>query len=356
MADATPEPTPEAAAEAREKAAAALKQVWEARRDKEKSAAPVTPKNPQEARLLAEGAFQHGVAFLHGGNFPRAVEQLKRAVELVPGAKEYALHAQWAEYAADATLDEAQRKKALVELGTAAGAALGELPDLGFAHYVLGQVRLFVGNEDQAKKFFRRARQLDPALVDAERQLRILELRKSKDPASPPAASAAASPAPTPKQATAAALPSRTRTLVLGGGLLVVVLAAAVVLWPSKPATPAPFPTTQKPQPPAPPTTTVPSTTAKPTVTNLPSATPGVAPPSVMPSTAPSASQTAGDSYGELSTGPAGRGHRVLFDGHSIGDGPGPFHVRCGAHTVQIGSAGAVQHVEVPCGGTLRVD
>ncbi len=358
-----PDVAPESTAESREKAAVALKQLWESRRDKEKTAPPVTPKNPQEARLLAEGAFQHGVAHLHGGNFARAVEQLKRAVELVPDAKEYALHAQWAEYATQTTLDETQRRKALVELGAAASAALGELPDLGFAHYVLGQVRLFAGNEDQAKKFFRRARQLDPALVDAERQLRILELRKSKD-AAPPTPVAATAPAePTTKRAVeaTAAAPSRARTLVLAGGLLVVVIAAAVVLWPSRPAAPPPAAatTTQKPQPAPPPPTVVPSATPSIAPSAAPSVAPSAAPsiaPSAAPSIAPSASQSASDGFGELSTGPAGRGHRLLVDGHSIGEGPGPFRVRCGAHTVQIGSAGSPKRVEVPCGGTLRVD
>jgi hypothetical protein len=71
----------------------------------------------------------------------------------------------------------------------------------------------------------------------------------------------------------------------------------------------------------------------------------------------PTASSGSGDdTYGEITTsGAAANGHRVIVDGHSVGDAPGPFRVRCGSHTVQLGSAGTPQRVSVPCGGTLTV-
>jgi serine/threonine-protein kinase len=44
-------------------------------------------------------------------------------------------------------------------------------------------------------------------------------------------------------------------------------------------------------------------------------------------------------------------GHRVWIDGKLKNNGESPITVACGKHTVQIGSAGAVQDLDVPCGG-----
>jgi hypothetical protein len=48
-------------------------------------------------------------------------------------------------------------------------------------------------------------------------------------------------------------------------------------------------------------------------------------------------------------------GHRVWVDEHLIGESPGNFSVRCGWHSVRVGSQGIVQHLNVPCGGEAEV-
>ncbi len=48
-------------------------------------------------------------------------------------------------------------------------------------------------------------------------------------------------------------------------------------------------------------------------------------------------------------------GHRVFIDGRVAGQGPGSFLVKCGRHTVRVGSSGASQRVDVPCGGAVNV-
>ncbi len=48
------------------------------------------------------------------------------------------------------------------------------------------------------------------------------------------------------------------------------------------------------------------------------------------------------------------RGRRVYVDGHVVGEGPEPLHLRCGSHILRLGSAGEEQTVEVPCGGSVR--
>jgi hypothetical protein len=48
-------------------------------------------------------------------------------------------------------------------------------------------------------------------------------------------------------------------------------------------------------------------------------------------------------------------GHRVWVDERLVGESPASFSVRCGKHDVRVGSAGAVQHVNIPCGGEADV-
>ena len=172
-------------ATARAQAEAALKRVWESRRGTTQE--PEKPKSPQEARLLAEAAFQLGVSYLRSSSLARAVQELSRAVELTPGAPEYALYARWAEYAHEhgklSAEDDAAR---IVALDVAANRALEQVADLAFAHYVLGQVYMHDGDDDRALRSFKRAVRLDPEMIDAERHVRLLDLRKRRPPVNEP--------------------------------------------------------------------------------------------------------------------------------------------------------------------------
>ena len=409
------EPSPESRAQAE----ATLRQLWETRRART-PVAP-SPKTPQEARLLAEAAFQLGLGHLRTGALARAAQELRQAAELLPAATEYAFHAQWAEFANEqASLDETKRRAALKALVTSAEAILEQVPDLGFAYYVLGQVQLHEGHDEAARRNFRRAHRLDAELVDAERHLRLLEVRKrgstpskselegtetavtvpvlakialkkvavtplvaateisyapeapSSLPRSDKASAGDTEPEPEPVPAPempketppvaiappAVAARSRTGLLVVAVVLLVAIAFALGLLVASRPTA-----ATRTPQ-----TATVPTPTPAPTPTPTPKspalaaslrdAELGASPPtpSASASATPTPSATATGDYGELTTGPSGNGHRLFVDGRSIGDGPGPFRVRCGAHTVQIGSQGKEHQVDVPCGGNVRVE
>jgi hypothetical protein len=58
---------------------------------------------------------------------------------------------------------------------------------------------------------------------------------------------------------------------------------------------------------------------------------------------------------GMLSFPPPADGHRVYVDGKMVGTPPQPIRVRCGSRAVQVGSQGAEQTVDVPCGGSAPV-
>jgi len=111
-------------------------------------------------------------------------------------------------------------------------------------------------------------------------------------------------------------------------------------------------------RPAAPPTAVAssrPSATPPPLATALSTASTAAPPPlASSPSTAAPSAAIAPD-RGQLRFPPFAAGHRIFVDGHVVGDGADPAIVRCGAHDVRIGSAGTLQHVDVPCGGALDV-
>lgn len=56
-------------------------------------------------------------------------------------------------------------------------------------------------------------------------------------------------------------------------------------------------------------------------------------------------------SFGTLHTPATAKGHRVFVDGYIGGFAPQPIKLKCGKHSVRVGSAGKLQFVDVPCGG-----
>jgi hypothetical protein len=46
-------------------------------------------------------------------------------------------------------------------------------------------------------------------------------------------------------------------------------------------------------------------------------------------------------------------GHRIFVDGHVVGEGLRDVRLRCGRHSVRIGSAGTTRRIDVPCGGEV---
>ncbi len=141
------------------------------------SARPAAPSDPREARLLAEDAFQRGVAFVRQDRIDRAAPELKRAHELMPAAGEYHVYALWADLQVDADQGtEAQRH----ELRRLATAAVRHDPNFAFGFYVLGQLAMHDGDNTFALKAFRHAAKLDPGEVDAARHARLLAMRTGR--------------------------------------------------------------------------------------------------------------------------------------------------------------------------------
>lgn len=61
------------------------------------------------------------------------------------------------------------------------------------------------------------------------------------------------------------------------------------------------------------------------------------------------------DTRGKIRTEKRASGHRIFVDGKVVGEGPGVYSVRCGAHRIRIGSKGKTSIVDVPCGSEISV-
>lgn len=140
------------------------------------------PKDEKQSRLMAESAFHQGRMWLHAEEAERALPGLHRALELRPHEREYELYVKWAQMLVNDTFkDDAQR----MTIQALAAKLVRENRDCELGHSILGHCAHHDGHDEAALRFFQRAAQLDPKLVDAARLARLLAQRASGDKAKP---------------------------------------------------------------------------------------------------------------------------------------------------------------------------
>jgi len=121
----------------------------------------------------AVDAHRQGQEALRDHQFARAHELLRRACELAPSDAALRLQMEWAALRAGA-LDE----EGIGKLRGTLRELVNDNDQKKFAYYALGHVALVEKKDDAAEKFFRKAVELDKNNKDAERHLRIIELRR----------------------------------------------------------------------------------------------------------------------------------------------------------------------------------
>src|SRR5262249_45111915 len=67
----------------------------------------------------------------------------------------------------------------------------------------------------------------------------------------------------------------------------------------------------------------------------------------------PTAASAIPGGKGVIQTSGLAPGRRVFVDRRVLGETPNPITLPCGQHTVQIGSNGKLQTLDVPCGGEV---
>lgn len=130
---------------------------------------------PTEAGVIleAEALFKKAQGLVRRGQAAAALQLLQRAVELNKGEPEY-----WAYLGF--SLYSARGKAALAEARGYLEQSLEMRARLDAAHEFLGRIARIEGETDEARKRFRRALEINPKNLEAERELRLLTMRGGK--------------------------------------------------------------------------------------------------------------------------------------------------------------------------------
>jgi tetratricopeptide (TPR) repeat protein len=141
----------------------------------------VSIEDATDATAMARAAFESEVLAREGdkllkvGRFDRALEQFDEALALAPDEPDLRAAACWCRYnlSQHGREDAMTAEQILKEI-------TGEYPNIARAHYFYGLVLKDLGAIDPAIDSLTRAAQLDPRLVDAERQARALRISRPK--------------------------------------------------------------------------------------------------------------------------------------------------------------------------------
>jgi tetratricopeptide (TPR) repeat protein len=133
--------------------------------------------------LEAENSFLKGEVFLKKGDHGKAIECFTMATQGSPSEPQYRAYLAWARFD-----DPRTRKEAVVRdtLKVMEG-VMQERPRFARGHYWLGLLWKFLNEPAKAEHAFREAVAVDTGLIDASRELRLIEMRKQKSAVSKPA-------------------------------------------------------------------------------------------------------------------------------------------------------------------------
>lgn len=136
------------------------------------------PTEAESARniLEAEQAFRQGEVALKRGDVAKALERFNDAVKRNPAEPEYRAYLAWARYGENAS------RRALLATDTLRiiREALNHRPHFARGHYWIGEIVKQQGDMDAAERAFRACLEVDKDFLEAGRELRLIEMRRSK--------------------------------------------------------------------------------------------------------------------------------------------------------------------------------
>lgn len=136
------------------------------------------PSDADNARniLEAEQSFRQGEAFLKRGEFSKALERFTDAVKRNTAEVEYRAYLAWARYS-----DSASSKQMLAaDTIRMIRDAMKERPHFARGHYWVGEIQKLQGDAESAEKSFRDCLEIDKDFLEAQRELRLFEMRRGK--------------------------------------------------------------------------------------------------------------------------------------------------------------------------------
>src|SRR5215475_946448 len=123
--------------------------------------------------LEADMALRRGEVLLKKNDFPGAIREFESAVNLDPQNGEHLAYLTWARVCAGQT-NYADAKGLLNQ-------AVKLSPRCAQAYYYLGVCLKEEKDIDRAYGMFKKAHDLNPRLLDAEREMRLINMRKEKE-------------------------------------------------------------------------------------------------------------------------------------------------------------------------------
>jgi hypothetical protein len=128
---------------------------------------------PQSVSVDSAELFRSAQELLRDQQFAKAHELLARVCAGDPGNPSYAIYCSWAAFRAGTLPEDAV---AALRVTLRAKTSEGDLK--AFAHFALGHLSLAEKKDDAAERFFQKAVELDKHNKDAQRHLRLIELRR----------------------------------------------------------------------------------------------------------------------------------------------------------------------------------
>ena len=142
-----------------------------ATRGQKEPAANIVP-----AVLQAEATFVKGEVFLKRGEHDKAIELFAAASKANPSEPQFRAYWAWARFD-----NPRERKEAVVrEVQRIIGDAVTAQPRFARGHYWLGEIYKFLNEPDRAERAFREAVNQDHDFIEASREMRLLEMRRTR--------------------------------------------------------------------------------------------------------------------------------------------------------------------------------
>jgi DnaJ domain/Domain of unknown function (DUF4388) len=132
--------------------------------------------------LEAENTFLRGEVYLKKGDFGKAIEAFTAACQGNPNEPQYRAYLAWARFEDPHTRKESVVRETLKVMDN----VVKERPMFARGFFWIGLMWKFLNENDKAEPAFREAVHIDNALIEASRELRLIEMRRNKAGGSKP--------------------------------------------------------------------------------------------------------------------------------------------------------------------------
>jgi curved DNA-binding protein CbpA len=129
-----------------------------------------------EAIIDAEKSFGKAEVFLKKGDYAKAIEAYSEAIKGNPKEPQYRAYLAWARFDDPRARKEVLARESLSTLQH----VVSEIPRFARGFYWIGQIWKYLNDMNQAERAFKEAITLDPRFLEAEREVRLLEMRRAR--------------------------------------------------------------------------------------------------------------------------------------------------------------------------------